>query len=107
MRLISWILGTLIVAVIFLASQLQEAQVTTTAPIDVKDGIAVDARTIAILPKGRRFDVYACEDVKQYFLYKIRLNDGRYGYVGVGPIDTAIEPAWKKFWGPPLVWNCY
>ena len=90
-------------------AQLENAVVTTVTPTAVLVDIAKieTTKTIASLPPGRTFKVYACEDEKSYFLYRVKLSDGRFGYVGKEPIYLKVTPAWKNFWKPPLVWNCY
>lgn len=91
---------------LFVASQLETVRVMMIEPTAVKETDWTTARTIAVLPKGAVYDVYECDDVKSYFLYKIRLADGRFGYVGNEPtLSFAALPAWRDGWTHPVVWD--
>jgi len=61
---------------------------------------------IAVLPAGIKPVVYSCIDIKHYFVYEIRLADGRIGYVDSGSGRPQVRSALLPPYSQPIVWNC-
>jgi hypothetical protein len=63
-------------------------------------------KEIAVLRAGTKTPVYRCIDIKHYFVYEIRLADGRKGYVDSGSGVPEVRSAFLPPYSHPVVWNC-
>jgi hypothetical protein len=51
---------------------------------------------IATVPVGEHLRVTGCVDTKSYIIPKVRLTDGRVGYVHSGQFNLIREPGWSS-----------
>ena len=77
------------VAVLFYLYPMKPLMLVTEGAVPVfetkSDAMASsEPKPIAVLSVQQSVEVVKCVDVKHYFIYKVRLPDGRTGYVNVG-----------------------
>jgi len=87
----------------------ERATLLIDADTPVLDRVAVsqNQKEIGVLRAGTRVPVQRCEDVKTTAFFKVRLADGRNGYVEMG---TSYRREIRSYWSAPfsssLVFNC-
>lgn len=83
-------------------------ELVATARMPIYSDLMPDAESnmeIAVLDVGDRVDVLSCEDIKHYIVPKIRLADGRVGYVIQGQFEF-IKTSPDLISGRPIVFSC-
>jgi len=60
---------------------------------------------IGMISAGRKVEVLECEDLKHYIIPKVRLSNGREGYVLVGKFHLVRHSAWE-FSSGALSFSC-
>ncbi len=63
-------------------------------------------KPIKVLRTGTKTPIYRCIDSKSYFVYEIRLADGRKGYVDSSSGRPEVRLAFLPPYSDPVVWNC-
>ncbi|HJW39839.1 MAG TPA: hypothetical protein VJ476_01275 [Rhizomicrobium sp.] len=96
-------------ATLFFAIAAEKATLIVIGDTPVVDRVTNQAQVVTIdhLKTGDHRAVYRCIDTKSYFVYEIRLDDSRIGYVVDGKYRLDVKSAWRGPWTNPIVFNCY
>jgi hypothetical protein len=77
------------------------------APVWDRPTTGDDGKEIAILRAGMRVHVTKCVDLKSYPVYRVRLPDGRAGYINMIDERLTVVPYFSAPFGNPLVFSCF